>query len=342
MAITQKIFGTMPDGTTVDCYTLERHGGLSVNILTYGGCIQSLCVPTPDGSMTDIALGYNDLNSYLKGSGHLGMVVGRFANRIKNGRFTLGGKKIQMPANDGPNHLHGEMDTKVFEASAVGETLRLKRVSPDGEDGLPGNLSVEVRYSLSDPMTLKMELLAKTDKKTVVNLTNHSYWNLAGEGTIEDHILQINAPDYIEVTTGSIPTGRLVPTAGTAFDFSKPRPLGDALSQGDDQFAITGGIDHCLVFDDHEDEQTVATLTCPRNGLTMTLATSQPGVQLYTANYLGNNPVREGKGKPMIARGGVCLETQHYPDSPNHSSFPNVILNPGETYREVTYYHFEK
>ncbi|MEU5108820.1 MULTISPECIES: aldose epimerase family protein [unclassified Streptomyces] len=342
-------FGTLADGTKVDRWTIEN-GRTRLSVLTYGGIVQSLEIPDRHGRMANVSLGFADLDSYVAGSPYFGALIGRYGNRIANGKFTLDGHAYQLPVNDGPNSLHGGdkgFDKRVwsiepFEGGGnVGLTLR--RVSPDGEMGYPGKLTVRVDYTLTPTGDWRIDYEATTDKPTVVNLTNHTYYNLAGEGSgsIYDHRLQIAASRYTPVGKTLIPTGELAKVAGTPFDFRRSKAVGRDIREAHQQVLYGQGIDHNFVLDKgitSRPEHTV-TVSEPESGRVMRIATTEPGVQFYTGNFLvgtlagtSGNVYRQGDG--------FCLETQHFPDSPNQAGFPSTVLRPGETYRSTTVHSF--
>jgi aldose 1-epimerase len=341
--ITREPFGEI-DGQAIERYTLTNDHGMSVSILTYGGIIQSLHVPDRHGHITNVALGCADLDTYRKHSPYFGAIVGRYANRIANGHFTLDGETYTLPQNNGPNTLHGGIkgfDRQIWTAEAIeteiGPVLTLRYTSPDGEEGFPSNLDVTVSCHLSYAVNaLHIMYFATTDAPTVINLSNHSYFNLAGEGSgdILRHAIQLRASHYLPVNDTLIPTGELAPVAGTPFDFTEAHLIGERIDQpGDAQLAIAGGYDHCFVFDTIDDlgfdpSYNVRVID-PGSGRMMDVSTDQPAVQFYTGNQLtGDFPGTSGSPYPRNT--GFCLETQHYPDSPNQPDFPSTVLLPGE------------
>jgi aldose 1-epimerase len=351
--ITREPFGDI-DGQTVERFTLTNDHGMSAAILTYGGIIQSLHAPDRHGEVANVALGCADLDTYRQHSPYFGAVVGRYANRIANGQFTLDGETYSLPQNNGPNTLHGGLkgfSHKVWTAElnptpdSLG--LALRYTSPDGEEGYPGNLDVTIEYQLSpDTNALHIMYSATTDAPTVVNLSNHSYFNLAGEGSGEilRHAIQLRASRYLPVNDTLIPTGELAPVAGTPFDFTEAHLIGERIAQpGNAQLAIAGGYDHCFVFDTTDDLGFVpsynARVIAPSSGRMMDVSTSEPAVQFYTGNQLiGDFPGTSGSAYPRNT--GFCLETQHYPDSPNQPDFPSTELRPGEEFTSHTTYSF--
>jgi aldose 1-epimerase len=341
MDIKVKEFGKMPNGNIINAYELENDKGIIIRIINYGGIITHILTPDSKGKTEDIVLGFDNLQDYLSPHPYLGAIIGRFANRIDKASFTLNGKKYKLAANEGQNHLHGGIigfDKTVWHAfkniTTEFVSVKLAYESPDGEESYPGNLMVEVEYILNNQNELVINYTAQTDKKTHINLTNHSYFNLNGmEKDIHDHILQIDS-DYIsENNETQIPTGNLTPVKNTVFDFRIPKKIGrDIASTGqgyDHNFVINGYSGHlkkCAYVED------------PLTGRTMEVLTTQPGVQLYTTN---SDPKITGKkGKIYRKHSAFCLETQHYPDSPNKENFPTTVLNPGETFAETTIYRF--
>ena len=336
-------FGKTKDGTPVDLYTLKNGHGMVAKIMTYGATLIDLEVPDKGGQTADVVLGFPSLDDYLAGHPFFGSTAGRYANRIAAGKFSLDGHQYTLATNNGANHLHGGnvgFDKKVWNAEAMesadGPSVRLTYTSPDGEEGYPGTLTSSVTYTLTGDNAIRIEYKATTDKPTVVNLTNHSYFNLAGEnsGTILDHVLMVDADRYTPVDEGLIPTGEIKPVEGTPYDFRKPTPLGARIDK------TNGGYDTNFVLNHPAGKFAFsARLRDPKTGRTMEVWTDQPGVQVYTANGLSTKQVGVG-GKRYEKYGAVCLETQHFPDSPNHANFPSTVLRPGETYHTVTAYKF--
>lgn len=342
-------FGKLPDGAEVDSYTLTNKNGVEVKITNYGATVTSIKVPDRNGKLDDVALGYDSIAGYLAKNPHLGSLAGRYANRIGKGEFKLGGKTITLAKNNGENHLHGGPNGffkqlwKAADASgAAGVAVRMTYLSKDGEENYPGNLEATVTYTLTDRNELKIEYSATTDKETVVNLTNHSYFNLAGAGNgdILGHQLKINAKQTTPVDKTMIPTGKLADVAGTPFDFSKLTAIGARIDDPHEQIVIGKGYDHNFVLDTGGklDAQAVEVYE-PTTGRVMEVFTDQPGVQLYTANFLDGSIIGKG-GKAYPRRSAFCLETQHYPDSPNKPNFPSTTLKPGEKYQTTTIYKF--
>jgi aldose 1-epimerase len=331
-------FGTSPDGKPVEAHTLTA-GPVSATILTYGGIVQALTAPDRAGKPADVVLGFDTLGEYVNGSPYFGAITGRVANRIAGGTFTLDGKAYKLFVNNGPNHLHGGkvgFDKRVWSASRAGNALTLTYTSPDGEEGDPGTLACTVVYALTDAGELRIDYTATTDKPTVVNLTNHTYFNLAGSGDVRGHVLQLAADRYTPADDTLIPTGQLAPVAGTPLDFTTPTRIGDRIPQLP---AKLNGYDHNFVHGDKPspEPKKVATATDPTSGRTLEVFTTEPGVQLYTANHMdGSQTGKAGRKHPKYA--GFCLECQHFPDSPNQPQFPSVVLRPGQTYRQTTVY----
>lgn len=347
--IQKATYGQLPDGRTTDLFTLQNAAGMTVGITNYGGIIVSLTAPDKAGKFEDVTLGMDSLSSYVKGNPFFGALVGRYGNRIANGKFTLDGKPYSLVTNNMGNHLHGGtvgFDKVLWTATPVeGDepALKLTYVSKDGEEGYPGNLSVTVTYTLQKDNALKIDYQATTDKPTVVNLTNHTYFNLTGgaKRDVLDHVLTLNADRYVPVDKTLIPTGKLTPVAGTPFDFTKPTRVGDKIDDSTDvQIKYGLGYDHCWVFGDTSQSlKPVATVFEPTSGRVMEVQTTEPAVQFYTGNFL-NGSVTGREGTPYRKRYALCLETEHYPDSPNQPSFPTTVLRPGQTYKTTTVYQF--
>ena len=340
-------FGKMPDGTPIPIYTLTNEHGLEARICTYGGAVVSLKTPDKNGQMADIVQGFDSLAGYLNPKQpYFGALIGRYGNRIGHAQFKLDGTVYHLPANDGPNTLHGGnkgFDKVVWTPRQLPDGgLELTYVSKDGEEGFPGTLTAVVVYHLTSANELKIDYSATTDKDTVINLTNHSYWNLkgAGNGTILDHVLTLHASRFTPVDSGLIPTGELKPVAGTPFDFTKPTVVGARIEQNDEQLKLGHGYDHNFIIDRAGAGLTLcARVEEPANGRVMEVETTEPAVQFYTGNFLdGSFPGKGGHTYPF--RAALCLETQHYPDSPNHPSFPSTELKPGQTYKTTTVYRF--
>lgn len=345
-------FGVLPGSGPVECWTLADQTGASASILTYGAILRQLRIPDARGEAANVVLGFDNLPDYLERSPFFGCVVGRYANRIAGGRLELDGKPYQLPLNDGPrpNTLHGgtpgfgDRLWRADEPAAVpgGWSLTLHLTSPDGEQGFPGTLEASVGYTLADGR-LTLEYQATTTAPTVVNLTSHAHFNLAGEGagTVLEHELGIAAEGFLPVDENLIPLGPVEPVAGTAFDFRTPALIGERLGTPHPQLAATGGLDHCFVLDGGRTAQPrpAAVLHDPGSGRTLRLSTTEPGLQVYTCNDMDGSLVGpSGRGYPR--HGGVALETQHYPDSPNRPQYPDTVLLPGSRYRSVTVLDF--
>jgi aldose 1-epimerase len=350
--ITSEPFGEV-DGEPVERYTLTNNGGLQVSILTYGGIVQSILVPDRTGNLGDVALGFDNIEDYVESSPYFGAIVGRYANRIAEGRFELDGQTYELAINNEPNTLHGGergFDKVIWTAEEVddpdGPSLALSYTSPDGEEGYPGTLEVTVTYTVTQDDELRIEYAATTDAPTVVNLSNHSYFNLAGEGSgpVFDHELQLNAGSFTPVDETLIPTGEIAPVEGTAFDFTTPKPIGQDIHNADDPQILIGlGYDHNFVLDRDTPDDTslieAAVVTEESTGRVMTVSTTEPGVQFYSGNFL-NGAFGGKSGQTYRQSDGFCLETQHFPDSPNQPDFPSTELRPGEEFSSTTIYAF--
>lgn len=336
-------------GQKAKLFTLKNNSGATVAITNYGGRLVSLLVPDKDGKATDVILGYDSLKSYQKPKEpYFGAIIGRYGNRIAKGKFTLDGKAYQLDINDGVNTLHGGFNGfygKVFSAKQLSTSqLELTYVSKDGEGGYPGNLTATVVYTLGDDNALKIEYKATTDKTTVVNLTNHAYFNLNGAGspTITDNVLQINADAFLPVDTTLIPTGKLQPVKGTPFDFTVSKTIGKDIGTADEQLKNGKGYDHNFVLNKHDLTTPIATVKSTVTGITLEVFTEEPGLQFYSGNFL-TGATKDGKGgKAYPYRSAFCLETQHFPDAPNQAAFASTVLKPGQTYHTVTIYKFSK
>ncbi len=347
--IEKKAWGRLPDGTAVDLFALTNAKGVEVTITSYGATVVSLKTPGKDGKLGDVVLGLPSCDAYLKGSPFFGCIVGRYGNRVARGQFTLDGKTYTLAKNDGPNHLHGGVkgfDKVLWQAKPAtapdGVALQLDYTSADGEEGYPGTLKVTVVYTLTNANELKISYTATTDKDTIVNLTNHSYFNLEGEGTgdILGHQLLLYASRYTPVDPTLIPLGELAPVTGTPFDFTTPHAIGERIDANDEQIRRGRGYDHNFVIDGSAGTlRLAAKVYAPRSGRLMEVLTKEPGVQFYSGNFLDGTVVGKS-GKAYPRRSGLCLETQHFPDSPNQPFFPTTVLKPGETYRTETIYRF--
>ncbi len=345
--ITSKMFGTTTDGKPVTLYTLVNGKGLEAQIMTYGASLVALKTPDKNGKIEDIITGYDSLQVYENNRAFFGAIVGRYGNRIGNGKFSLDGIEYQLTVNDGKNQLHGGFvgfDKVVWEGKVIetpdGPALQLTYLSKDGEEGYPGNLTAVVTYSLTADNGLKIEYSATTDKKTVINLTNHAYYNLKNSGDILGHELMINADYTTPVDAGLIPTGELTSVKGTPFDFTTAKPIGQDIDSQDQQMLYGGGYDHNFVLNKGKADTTLAaTLYEPETGRMMEIWTTEPAIQFYSGNFLDGTS--KGKyGNTYQKRSFLCLETQHYPDSPNKPDFPSTVLEPGKTYSTVTIMKF--
>lgn len=346
--VTHENWGQSPDGQPVEIYTLTNANGMEARLMTYGGVLVSLKVPDRRGKFADVVLGFDNLAGYLQKppEPYFGALIGRYGNRIGGASFTLDGVKYTLPKNDGQNTLHGGtrgFDKVVWEAKPVGnDSVQLKHLSPDGDQGFPGNLSVTVVYTLTDKNELKIDYSATTDKDTVVNLTNHSYFNLAGQGVgnVLGDIVMINADRFTPVDKGLIPTGELRNVAHTPFDFRTPHAIGDNINASDEQLTYGKGYDHNFVLNrTGSGLQLAARATEPKSGRVMEVLTTEPGLQFYTANQLDGSIHGKG-GASYGPHAALCMETQHFPDSPNKPKFPSTELKPGATYHTTTVFRF--
>jgi aldose 1-epimerase len=342
MSIKKQAFGKTEDGKSIDLYILTNANGLKAEIITFGGIVTSLQVPDRNGKFADIVLGCDSVDDYAKRSPYFGALIGRFGNRIAKGKFTLDGVEYTLATNNGPNHLHGGVkgfDKVVWDAkpmqSKEGPALKLTYRSRDGEEGYPGNLSCIVSYTLTNNNELKITYEAKTDKATIVNLTHHSYFNLAGfsSGDILGHQLQIFADHFTPVDKTLIPTGEIKAVKGTPWDFIKPMAIGSRIKQ------VEGGYDHNYVLNSSDGSLALAASVYePKSGRVLEIFTTEPGIQFYSGNFLDGS--LKGKGAVYNKHAGFCLEAQHFPDSPNKSNFPSVVLKPGEKYTQLTVHKF--
>jgi aldose 1-epimerase len=356
-------WGVTPEGDSITLYTLRNAHGMTARVADWGGIVIEVRVPDRDGRVADVVLGHDSLAAYVAGTPYFGAIVGRYANRIARGRFSLDGSTYRLATNDGPNHLHGGVrgfDRRPWDAFVVQSgpvpggaldvpgagrsTVVLTRTSEDGEEGYPGRLAVEVSVSLTNGNELRFDYEARTDAPTVVNLTHHGYWNLAGHdaGDVLGEELEIRASRFTPVDAGLIPTGELRPVVDTPFDFRAPTAIGARIGEDDEQLRRGGGYDHNFVLDDWTGDgalRLAARLRDPGSGRVMEVLTTEPGLQVYSGNFLDGSDVGKG-GAVYEKRDGLCLETQHFPDSPNQPSFPSTVLRPGETYRSTTVYRF--
>ncbi len=346
---TVRTFGHLPDGRAVDEYTLANGRGLSLRAINYGGIVTALHCPDRHGQPANVVLGFDNLTDYVERNPNFGTLVGRYGNRIAGGRFELDGEPHQLPLNDGENSLHGGPGGfgKRFWAieplppQADGSVaIELSFVSEDGDQHYPGKLDVTVRYTLTPRNVWRIDYRATTTRATVVNLTHHGYYNLAGSGSALDHELTLHASNYLPIDANLIPTG-IADVAGTPFDFRQATRIAERIRQGDAQLLTAKGYDHCFVIHRHEPKALAeaARLHHPASGRTMTVATTEPGVQLYSGNFLDGR-LRGSSGQAYRQGDGVCLETQHFPDSPNRPEFPSTVLRPGETFQSTTVHSF--
>ena len=343
-SITKTDFGKLPEGGSVDLYTLRNSHGMTAKIMTYGAILTEVLTPDKDGKFGDVTLGFDTLSDYVKGHPFFGATVGRVGNRIAKGKFTLDGEDYVLAINNEPNHLHGGLkgfDKVIWKAEktrrADGVAVKFSYVSADGEEGYPGNLNVSVVYTLTEKNSVRIEYSAVTDKATPINMTNHSYFNLAGKGEVEDHLMQIMADRFVQVDDTLIPTGELPAVKGTVMDFSSSHRIGDNIAKtGGDPH----GYDHTYVLNSGGKKFALAaSVSEPTTGRTLEVYTDQPGVQFYTGNFLDGTLTGKG-GIVYKQHTGFCLETQHFPDSVNHPRFPSVILQPGDVYRTKTEFVF--
>lgn len=342
-------FGKLPDGREVDQYILKNANGMEVKIMNYGGVITHWTAPDKEGKYEDIVLGFDSLVGYLTPPPYFGAIIGRYGNRIAKGKFTLDGKTYQLAKNNGENHLHGGVvgyDKVLWNAESIEgaeSTLKLTYLSKDGEEGYPGNLNITVTYTLTNDNSLKMDYVATTDKATIINLTNHSYFNLsAAKKDVLDQEVTLNADRYLPVDEGLIPTGELRLVTGNAFDFSKPTEIGKGINDvKDKQIKLGGGYDHAWILNKKEVNELslAATVLEKTSGRKMEVMTTEPAIQFYTGNFLDGSLTGKG-GVKYAKRFALCLESEHYPDSPNQSAFPSVILKPNEKYSTTTIYKF--
>ena len=346
MKLTQRPFGQTPYGEAT-LYTFVNDNGFEVSITNYGGAITSIMVPDRAGKPGDVVLGYETVEEYVKHPRFMGALIGRYANRIAKGRFSLNGVEYQLAQNNGANHLHGGIKAfhKVLwnaqaDTSANELTLHLTYLSRDGEENYPGNLSARVDYVVNNHNELEIRYAATTDKDTIVNLTNHSYFNLAGSGSILDHELMINAEAFTPVSEDLIPTGEMHKVEGTPMDFREPQKIGARINQGYEQLSFTGGYDHNFVLNDSESALKVAAgVFDATSGRKLEVLTTQPGLQFYSGNFLDGSLVGKG-GVAYQKYSAMCLETQHFPDSPNHPNFPSTVLRADETFKELAVFRF--
>ena len=345
-SLTSASFGNTPAGVPARLYTLRNRHGMEAHITNYGGIITYLTAPDRDGHYADVVLGYDSLAGYSKGTAYFGALIGRYGNRIAHGKFTLDGVAYKLATNNGPNALHGGVvgfDRVVWEVAEAqvtqeGPRLALTYLSRDGEEGYPGNLNVRAVYTLTEDNTLRLDYTATTDKDTIVNLTQHSYFNLRGHGDILGHVLEIPASRFTPVDSTLIPTGQLERVAGTPFDFRQPAAIGARIGAADEQLKNGKGYDHNWVLDKPAGALgLVARVYDPETGRVLEISSTEPGVQFYSGNFLDGSSVGKG-GWAYALHEGLALEPQHFPDSPNRSNFPSVVLKPGQTYRNTIVY----
>lgn len=346
--IEKTVFGQLPDGREADLFTMTNAAGMVVKITNYGGYIVSITTPDKAGKQEDVTLGVPTFADYAKGTPSLGPIIGRYGNRIANGKFTLDGQEYTLAQNNNGNHIHGGptgFDKRIWTAKAVDgkePAVQLSYLSKDGEEGYPGNLSVTVTYTLQKDNALRIDYKATTDKATVFNPTNHAYFNLSGlKQDVMNHELMVAADKVLATDPKQIPTGELLSVAGTPFDFRKPTAIGTRINDTTNtQIRYGKGYDHCWVFTDQSKKLKLgATVYEPTSGRLMEVYTTEPAVQVYTANNLNGN-LKNKEGIPLSRRFGVCLETQHFPDSPNHANFPSTVLRPDQTFQSTTIYKF--
>lgn len=346
MALTHTAFG-YAQGQPIECYTLQNAQGILAEIITYGGAVRRLCVPDRYGQLGDIVLGFEQIEQYLDPQLYFGALIGRYGNRIANGTFTLNGQRYTLAQNNGTNNLHGGpggFDRVVWQAAPCDDgdepSLALHYTSPHGDQGFPGTLQVTVVYTLAADNTFQIDYTATTDQDTVVNLTNHTYFNLASSGDILYHQLTLPAASFVPVSPALIPTGELQPVEGTPMDFRIGERIGERIGSADAQLQAAGGYDHTWVIErTPEDLALAARLTDPHSGRVLAVYTTEPGVQFYSGNFLDGTLVGKG-GARYYKHAGLCLETQHFPDSPNQPQFPSTMLRPGQTYRSRTVWQF--
>jgi aldose 1-epimerase len=343
--LSRQSFGQTADGTPADLFTLRNSHGTEVKISNYGGIVTAFKVADRTGQMGDVVLGYDQLAGYLASTPYFGALVGRYANRIAKGKFTLDGKEYTLATNNGPNALHGGIKgfdkvvwTPKILATPEGAALELTYLSKDGEEGYPGNLSVRAVYTLLDDNGLRLEYTATTDKPTIINLSQHSYFNLAGKGDVLQHEVSIKADKFTPVDETLIPTGELRPVEGTPFDFRKPRAIGARINDKDEQIKFGNGYDHNWVLSKPAGRlEVIATVYEPTSGRQLEVLSTEPGLQFYTGNFLDGKITGKG-GWVYQFRNGLCMEPQHFPDSPNHAEFPSTVLRPGGEYHNTIIY----
>lgn len=346
MFLSEKPFGTTATNEPITLYTLKNTQGMEVQIMNYGAIITKIIVPDKNEVMEDVVLGFENMADYIKDSPYFGSIVGRYGNRIAAGKFSLDGKNYTLAAQNNGQHLHGGLkgfDKKVWKTIGKKEgSITLSYLSVDGEEGFPGNLEIQVTYTLNEDNAISMDYLAKTDQATVLNICNHSYFNLSGNAKrdVLGHVIQLNAPHFIPVDKVLIPTGEVKSVKGGPFDFTSPKKIGLDINAADEQIAFGSGYDHCYAFDKAPGAYgKIAHVEDPISGRIMEVFTTEPGVQFYTGNHLDGR-LKGKNGAVYAKRSGFCLETQHFPDSPNKPNFPSTVLRPGETYTSKTVYQF--
>ena len=343
--ILTKEFGVTKEGQNVTAYEMQNGNGMSVRILDFGCTVQSVIVSDRNGVATDVVLGYDDVVSYESGSCFYGAIVGRCANRIKNARFILDGKEYRLEKNEGENHNHGIFNKRIFDAHIEDGNVILRYVSPDMEEGYPGNLSVEVCYHLCEDNALEINYKATTDAPTILNLSNHSYFNLNGQdgSTVLDHKLLLNSSNFTEYDETFAQTGRIIPVENTPLDFREEQTIGARFDSDYPRFRVCTGYDHNMVLDGKDGElKPIGIAKSEKTGILLEAFTTEPAIQLYSANFIHFDPVKKGKyGVRYPKNGGLCMEAQHYPDSINHPHFPSTVLRPGEIYTQKTVYRFK-
>ena len=343
--VQRSTFGKIHDGREAHLFTLTNKSRMQVAITDFGATVVSIKVPDRTGKLGDVVLGYDSAEGYENGTAYIGATAGRYANRIAGAKFSLDGKEFTLPKNDHENHLHGSFNKVLWQEepgpNKKSPSIRLHYLSKEGEDGYPGNLSVNVSFTLTDSNELRIAYAATTDRKTVLNLTNHSYFNLSESGNVLDYQLTLHASRFTPVDAALIPTGEFRNVASTPFDFRESTAIGKRIDQDDEQLKLGHGYDHNWVLDGGvaKEPRLAATLYDPKSGRVLEVLTTQPGIQVYTANFLDSS-VHGKYGRTYERRGAVCLETQHFPDSPNHPDFPTTTLEPGKEFHSVTIYKF--
>ena len=343
ISIKTEAFGKTKDGVSISRHIMENDNGMKVSLLDYGCVVQSIVVPGKNGDPVDAVLGYDDIAGYEEGSCFLGTFVGRYANRIKNSCFELNGRTYRLEPNEGRNHLHGTYTRRIFKGETCGDSVVFKGTSPDGEEGYPGNLTFEVKYTLTDDNALEIEYLASTDADTVLNFTNHSYFNLNGDGgDVLGHNLTLLSDSFTEGDPECIMTGNILTVDGTPMDFRNGKTIGQDIGADYEPLRLASGYDHNFILDNEQGSLIkFAECTGDKSGVSLECFTTQPGVQFYSGNFLEGDTAKCGKGGVRYPKyGGFCLETQHYPCSPNFPEFPSTVLHPDETYCEKTVYRF--